>query len=221
MFYKFGYCKFKQSCNKDHVKEECRSGIYCEQIKTCALRHPKMCKRIILEGLCQFGEKCAYSHYRRPNLQGEGNENVQEEVNSLKAEVNTLKNTLKMLISIREESEHMQSYIRDIKVEIHILTTNNRELNEKLNNLQKDIFREKDSNCDLEFLKQVSESPIKNNSEQFKCDKCNYTGKTSVSLKKHKNTKHLHEDVDCSNKEESESVSDCINDLFQMEYVES
>ena len=107
-----------------------------------------------------------------------------------------------MLISIREESEHMQSYIRDIKVEIHILTTNNRELNERLNNLEKDIVREKDSNCDPEFLKQVSESSIKNNSEQLKCDKCNYTGKTSMSLKKHKNTKHLHEDVDCSNQEE-------------------
>ena len=109
MFYKFGFCKFKQSCKKDHVKEECRSGIYCEHIKTCTLRHPKMCKRIILEGLCQFGEKCAYRHYRRPNLQGEGNANVLEKVNSLKAEVDTLKNTLKMLISIREESEHMQS----------------------------------------------------------------------------------------------------------------
>ena len=65
------------------------------------------------------------SHNRRPNLQGEGNANVQEEVNSLKAEVDTLKNTLKMLISIREESEHMLSYIRDIKVEIHILTKEN------------------------------------------------------------------------------------------------
>ena len=145
---------------------------------------------------------------------------MQEEVNSLKAEVETLKNTLKLLISIREESEHMQSYIRDIKVDIHILNTNNRELNERLNNLEKDVVREKDSNCDPEFLKHVSESSIKNNSEQFKCDKCNYTEKTSVSLKKHKNTKHLHEDADCSNKEESESVSDCINDLFQMEFIE-
>ena len=108
------------------LKKNVETGIYCEQIKTCALRHPKICKRIILEGLCPFGEKCAYSHYRRPNLQGGGNDNVQEEVNSLKAEVDTLKNTLKLLISIREESEHMQSYIRDIKVEIHILTTNNR-----------------------------------------------------------------------------------------------
>ena len=46
----------------------------------------------------------------------------------------------------------------------------NRELNERLNNLEKDIVREKDSSCDPEFLKQVSESSIKNNSEQLKSD---------------------------------------------------
>ena len=67
----------------------------------------------------------------------------------------------------------MQSYIRDIKVDIHILTTNNRELNARLTNLEKDTVREKDSNCEPELLKQVSESPIKKNAKQFKCDKCN------------------------------------------------
>ena len=39
-------------------------------------------------------------------------------------------------------------------------------------------------------------------------------------MKKHMNTKQTHEGVDKSNKEESESLSDCINDLFQMEFIE-
>ena len=58
-FYKFGFCKFKETCIKHHVEEERKNGMYCEQIKTCALSHPKMCKRIIQEGLCQFGGQCA------------------------------------------------------------------------------------------------------------------------------------------------------------------
>ena len=81
------------------------------------------------------------------------------------------------------------------------MTTINRELNARLNNLEKYTVREMNSNCEPELLKQVSESPIKKDSEHFKC---NYTGKTSVSLKKHINTKHLHDFVIYSNREESE-----------------
>ena len=48
-FNKFGYCKYKEECNKDHVNEECKYGYKCEHVKTCALRHPKMCKRIVVQ----------------------------------------------------------------------------------------------------------------------------------------------------------------------------
>ena len=34
-FYKFGFCKFKETCKKHHVEEECKKGMYCEHIKTC------------------------------------------------------------------------------------------------------------------------------------------------------------------------------------------
>ena len=41
-----------------------------------------------------------------------------------------------------------------------------------------------------------------------------------MSLNKHMNTKHIHEDIDYSNEKVSECVSECINALFQMEFVE-
>ena len=193
---------------KKNVKKECIVNTL----------HPKMCKRIIHEGLCQFGGKCAYSHYTRSNLQGVGNDHAQEEVNILKAEVFSLKNTLNSLISIREEGEHMQNYIRDIKVEIYKLTNSNRELSERLISLEKHTIREKGSSCEL--VKQVNESPMKKRSDEFKCDTCKYSGKSIVSLNNHMNTKHVHEQIDFSNKKESECVSECIDDLFQMEFVE-
>ena len=92
------------------------------------------------------------------------------------------------------------------------MTTSKRILNERLNNLEEDTVGQQ--------VKQVNESPMQKSSEQFKCDKCNYTGKTSASLNKHTSTKHVHEDIEYFNKEESECVSDCFNDWFQMEFVE-
>ena len=53
-FNKFGYCKYKNECKKNHVKEQCKDGQNCESVKLCTLRHPKMCKRIALEGHCSL-----------------------------------------------------------------------------------------------------------------------------------------------------------------------
>ena len=91
-------------------------------------------------------------------------------------------------------------------------------LSERLKSLEEHTIREKGSSCEL--VKQVNESPMQKRSDEFKCDKCKYSGQSSVSLNKHMNTKHVHEDIDYSNEKESECVSECINDLFQMEFVE-
>ena len=40
-FFKLGYCKLKDDCDKVHVKEECKDRLQCKVIKTCSLRHPK------------------------------------------------------------------------------------------------------------------------------------------------------------------------------------
>ena len=86
-FYKYGYCKIKDNCQNNHVKGECSYGSHCKNIKTCSLRHPKMCKRMVLEGICGFGEKCAYNHKRKIDIQSGDNIEMFEELNNLKAEV--------------------------------------------------------------------------------------------------------------------------------------
>ena len=57
-----------------------------------------MCKQIIQEGLCQFGEKCAYSHNRRSNLQGLGKN---QELNAIfkKTKQKKLKNILTKIMT--------------------------------------------------------------------------------------------------------------------------
>ena len=89
--YKYGFCKFKYHCRKEHVEGECNALHAC-QSKVCNKRHPKMCKRFSLDKFCRFGEECAYRH------PPDRNEEVQKlsaknelEISKLKEEVKELK----------------------------------------------------------------------------------------------------------------------------------
>ena len=59
-FYKFGFCRFREVCRKEHVKKLCESSS-CDG-KTCAERHPRVCKFFKNVGYCKFGEWCLFSH---------------------------------------------------------------------------------------------------------------------------------------------------------------
>ena len=60
--FKFGFCKFKNKCNKDHKTEEiCINRSSCKTT-SCNKRHPKVCTRFTLEKYCRFGDKCSYFH---------------------------------------------------------------------------------------------------------------------------------------------------------------
>ena len=51
---KFGFCKYKEKCNKRRLDEECKD------LGNCDKRHPKLCRRYILEVSCSYGERCEY-----------------------------------------------------------------------------------------------------------------------------------------------------------------
>ena len=59
-FNKFGYCKFKQNCRKQHITEKCENDS-CDT-KTCNLRHPRVCRYFRDIGFCKFGEWCLFNH---------------------------------------------------------------------------------------------------------------------------------------------------------------
>ena len=59
---KFGYCKFRDSCKRLHLKETCENGASCASITSCQKRHPRVCKIYEIEQSCRFGSKCSYFH---------------------------------------------------------------------------------------------------------------------------------------------------------------
>ena len=58
--YKFGYCKFGDTCLLEHVKEICQES-HCE-IHLCSLRHPRRCKYFQAYNRHKFNNYCSYLH---------------------------------------------------------------------------------------------------------------------------------------------------------------
>ena len=91
LFYKYGFCKHGDKCNKSHLREVCPKR-ECDSRK-CDKRHPRPCKLMMENGFCKFGTKCSYSH-RLPKIIEDQNlkiealermiENQNETINDLK-----------------------------------------------------------------------------------------------------------------------------------------
>ena len=59
LFNKFGYCKYKEVCRKEHVDDIC-SDSPCDFLN-CRLRHPKLCNWYSEYGRCKFNP-CKFKH---------------------------------------------------------------------------------------------------------------------------------------------------------------
>ena len=59
-YFKFGHCKFSETCNKLHVKEQCENQ-NCE-IRSCKLRHPRICKFFRDYNRCKSSDYCSFKH---------------------------------------------------------------------------------------------------------------------------------------------------------------
>ena len=90
LYFKFGYCKHKDCCRKQHVKEVCVNKA-CE-ISTCSLRHPKICKFYREYGQCKFNP-CLFRHVDTiidiDALKRE-NENILERLKTIEMNLETL-----------------------------------------------------------------------------------------------------------------------------------
>ena len=205
--HKFGYCMLKDKCEKEHLKEECSEGSYCESITTCALRHPKMCKRIVMEGLCHFGNKCAYNHKRIYHSQRIHTDDVHSDVQKLKDEVDSLKNTIQSLFYIKEEAGELKKSVEDIKREIKLLSAANKAIQEQIKYIEEESDKESNGVDDKVSYK------------ENKCCECSFVGNTGVSLKKHINTKHPPTNIK-TNKSEEDPILAGIDEHYQIEFIE-
>ena len=176
--FKYGYCKFKEHCEREHVTGECKALFACKS-KVCNKRHPRVCKRFSLEKFCKFGSDCAYLHLVDTGVQ------VQKHLSTVdqKESHNELK------IQILEEE------VKTLKAQIGQLATLYTDLSDKFDEItkynSKEMVIEKPSTDKLEEIPEAKTNKKLNVKKlKFKCDKCECTFKKEITLIKHKNTKH-------------------------------
>ena len=112
--YKYGFCKFQDYCQKEHVEGECNALHACKS-KDCNKRHPKVCKRFAIDKFCKFGEECAYRHPQDKS----------EEVQKLSA-----RNKL--------EIDKLKEEVKELKLEIEGLTALTRQFVQQPEDITKD-----------------------------------------------------------------------------------
>jgi hypothetical protein len=154
-----------------------------------------MCKRIVLEGICFYKEKCAYNHKKILHGQTVNDDAIQEDVKNLKTEVEFLKNTINSLVSIREECNIIENSVKDIKKEIKMLKTKNKEVEKRIKLIEDDLTDESEDESDRMEGQQTFKGHVKKTDLKLKCSKCEFCTKSEVQLKKHKNTNHSNEQV--------------------------
>ena len=79
----------------------------------------------MLEGLCQFGNKCAFKHKRASTSQCVYTDAVHHDVQKLKDEVDNLKNFIQSLLHMREEADELKKSVEDLKKEFNLLAATN------------------------------------------------------------------------------------------------
>jgi len=166
-FYNTGYCKYKRSCKFPHPTEICEKA--CKQ-KACHKRHPKPCR---YGNKCRRKDTCDYKH------------NSSSTENDLKAEVEALKITIKLLL---DENMGTKTKLADLENELKSVKEN---LKVKCSQPKK-----KESKVISEREEISLEDIIRENSIDFKCDKCDHSSKTERLLKRHKGESHFSSDAE-------------------------
>ena len=101
-YFQCGFCKFGESCRKQHIKEICQTQS-CT-LSSCIKRHPKVCKYFSVQKGCKFGELCSYKHIPNSN---------QNEVVELKEKMVTLERSLQLMTAkISELTEEVTNIKR-------------------------------------------------------------------------------------------------------------
>ena len=98
-FYKYGYCRYRDTCRNLHIEENCEN-LQCD-VSQCQKRHPRACKYFTNFKRCKFGNYCKFRH----DLKENGLEttlstkvlNLENKVASLLEEKKVLDNKLKDL----------------------------------------------------------------------------------------------------------------------------
>ena len=106
--FKYGYCKYKEHCKKQHVIEKCRLYLLCKN-KDCHKIHTQIFRRFSTEKSCKFLGYCSYLHLVNKSAgveQDTGNLDQKTNQHKVKIKINILEDELIDLnYKIKKEEE--------------------------------------------------------------------------------------------------------------------
>ena len=195
-YFKFGYCKFLEQCRLMHISEKCTNPS-CE-IKTCNLRHPKVCKFYRDYRRCKFGEWCYFLHKENENIDNKTIEDLRVDMNEKRDVIEKKLKEIDEKIAIAEKQE-----IESIKKLENIFNEKIETFENTIKTLKKCII-EKDEyilsfETRLKLLEKKnievqktddSENTEKVTKNEIKCSSCDFTTTSKHGLKIH--TQRMH-----------------------------
>ena len=164
-FYRGGHCKFGVKCEKSHRIETCDSFPCLKQ--NCSLRHPPPCKFFSRFGRCKFKQNCSYLHVINNFKAMEAEiDNLQKEVNHLKAQNETIK-----LLMVR---------LSNLENQVDLMKVSPCE----------PCDEKSTSTSDLDEHMVSTHEQILTDDVTFKCELCEYSSKSKKGVNIHKSSKH-------------------------------
>ena len=173
-FFKFGYCKYKDTCRKKHNSEICENTS-CE-IRNCLLRHPKICRYFRDFGRCKFDELCAFKHIEAETTSSKRLEMLEKKVEENK----------KIIDQLRLAQKKIEKDLKERDTEIRKLNETLMKLLEKAERNDSIDVPEKEDNEEIDDL----ESTFCNPFNKLKCNFCDFKAKDERGLKIHERRKH-------------------------------
>lgn len=210
-FNKYGFCKFRLNCRRQHVMKKCEQ-INCG-IQNCSFRHPRVCRYFTEIGFCKFGEWCLFEHTEKVNGDQEivklktkikGIEEVikekSEQIESLekilieKDDNKSIEEVLTKMETKLETFELQLSTMKNCLLEkddyIHNLESRVKDMEEKLEKIDKIQTNEQKIQILIEKVSNLENCLDQKTSEKFKCKKCDFETHSERGLKNHMSRKH-------------------------------
>ena len=171
-------------------------------IKTCLLRHPKICKYFFNSGRCKFNDQCAYLHHTT-------NTTVEVEISELEKRIEEMKTKIKdiELIQLRLDQHetkliNLDSVDKKVKEMDHLVKNkmNQQKLSEKeskletlaqkVQELSENFYILLGSVDDLERTTKVLKHQLESLSEQSQCTICGQVFQTEQIMSEHMRRHH-------------------------------
>ena len=156
-------------------------------------------------------------------------ESTIEDMKSIKAELDVLKNTVKTLTFIKQEGKVLKKYIDNLKEEVKQLMTENTKAAQKIRNLEEEVESNSDDSSEDDetatltrksVVTQIKTNTFESANALIKCEKCGYSCKNEITFRKHMTTKHPALPEVPDNFEDIEKNTNEINYEAQLEDID-